>query len=107
MFSARQAIADADLEPFPFEDSQGVLRELPHMKALTLDQGIRILRHGEIKEVVDELVPGLGTEIATWPAHVIEDWVSAWRKHSGVTLPGGEPGKSSNTSPSSLNTAAP
>jgi hypothetical protein len=105
MFSARQAISDADLEPFVFEDSQGRQRQVPHMKALTLDQGLRLLTNGEVKEVLDEVAPEVGTEVATWPAHVIETFFQAWQAHSGVVVDG-EPGKSSTSSPSSPSTAA-
>ena len=106
MFSAKQISDSAQLEPFQFQNLEGEPRELPHMKMLSLDQGMRILADAELEQVINEVAPGLGTEIAHWPAHVIEGFVVAWQKHSDVMLPGGEPGKSSAPSTSSPSTAA-
>jgi hypothetical protein len=105
MFSAQQAINDASLAPFSFEDSKGQVREVPHMKALSLEQGERLLLHGEVKEVLDEVAPEVGTEVATWPAHVVEDFFREWQAHSDVQFED-EPGKSSASSPRSASTAA-
>lgn len=103
-FSAKRSRDDANLEPFPFENLDDEPRSVPHMKMLALKQSLRILLDGEFEEVLNEVEPGLGTEIASWPSHVIEDFVQEWLTHSGVERPGGEPGKPSPPSPSSKST---
>jgi len=108
-FSVRQAIADADLAPFPIEDAHGVTRELPHLKALTARQLLRLLRDGEIEEVLTEVGtdPELVAQIGDWPGHVLEPLLADWMEHSDVRLPGGAPGKSRPSSASSTSTPPP
>ncbi len=104
-FSAKKSRDSAQLEPFPFENLDGEPREAPHLKTFSLDDGERIIAAGKFREVLDEVSPGLGTEIASWPSHVVEDFMQAWLDHSGIVLPGGEPGKSSESSTTSASTA--
>lgn len=105
MFSARKA-ATSKLEPFDFENLDGEPRQIPHVKTLSVDQGQRILADGDLT-VIDEIAPGMGTEISSWPAHVVEEFTRAWMAHSGIVLPDGSPGKSSTYSPSSPSTGRP
>ncbi len=105
-FSAKQSRAAVQLEPFHFANMDDEPRQVSHMKELSLDQAMRVLVDGELEDVLNEVVPGLGTEIAGWPSYVIEDFVKAWQAHSDVVLPGGEPGKPSTSSASSASTAA-
>lgn len=107
-FSVKQAIADADLEPYPYEDAQGIARTLPHMKLLSARQLYRVLREGDLVGVLTEVgVDQVEAEaIDGWPGHVIEPFLLDWMKHSDVELPGGEPGKSPSSSPSSKSTPA-
>lgn len=105
-FSVRQAIADADLAPFPFEDADGVDRELPHMKQLSASQLMRLLRDGEVAEVLAEagVDPAIGEAMTNWPGHVLEPFLAEWMEHSDVRFPGGEPGKSASSTRSSTST---
>lgn len=105
-FSVRQAISDADLAPFPFEDAEGVARELPHMKQLSANQLMRLLRDGQLVEVLTELNadPKVVEAISDWPGHVLEPLLQEWMTHSDVQMPGGEPGKSPASTRSSTST---
>ncbi|MEU6204594.1 hypothetical protein ABZ814_13515 [Micromonospora musae] len=105
-FSVRQAIDDADLKPFEFEDADGTLRSIPHMKTLTPRQGVRALYDGQIEEVLAEVAPDVAPLFMDLPAHVVEKLMTAWMEHSDVQMPGGAPGKSAQSSPSSPSTAA-
>lgn len=105
MFSVKQAIDDADLAPFPFQDADGNTRELPHLKLLSPNQGVRAL-NGDLKVLAEiGIDEDLAEALADWPSHVIESLLMAWMKHSDVQIPGGEPGKSPKSLPSSPNTA--
>lgn len=105
-FSVRQAIDDADLAPFVFEDADGEVRQLPHMKTLTPRQGLRIFYDGAVEEVLTEVAPGVAPLFLDLPSHVVEQLMAAWMEHSEVRMPGGEPGKSGPSSLSSPSTAA-
>lgn len=107
MFSIKQAVASASakLPPFPFEDADGVARELPHLKLLSVELGERILR-GDFA-VLEEIGadPAVVAQIPKWPAHAVEALIKEWMAHSDVRVPGGAPGKSPTASPSSRSTA--
>lgn len=107
-FSVQRAIADADLEPFPFEGAEGEPLQLPHMKAFSANQLERLLNRGEVLEVLAEVEadPAIVGSIADWPGHVLEGLVRAWADHSDVQL-AGSPGKPQKSSPSSPSTAKP
>lgn len=108
-FSVRQAISDADLAPFPFEDADGGQRELPHMKVLSAVQLMRLLRDGQLAEVLAEVDadPAVAEAMTSWPGYVLEPFIQAWMEHSDVKFPGGEPGKSPSSTPSSTPTRQP
>lgn len=105
-FSVRQAIADADLEPYQFEDADGVDQTLPHMKVLSAAQLMRLLRDGQVSEVLAEVGvdPAVAEAMTDWPGHVLEPFIADWMEHSDVRMPGGEPGKSRTSTPSSTAT---
>lgn len=106
MFSVRKVISDTDLTPFPFEDAGGVDRELPHLKGLSANQLLRLIRDGQLVEVLAEVGadPAVVEGVANWPGHVLEPLLQAWMEHSDVRMPGGEPGKSPSSTPSSTST---
>lgn len=108
-FSVRQAITDADLAPFPFEDAEGEQRELPHMKVLSASQLMRLLRDGQVAEVLGEVGadPAVAEAMTNWPGYILEPFIKAWMEHSDVVMPGGEPGKSPSSTPSSTSTRQP
>ena len=105
MFSIKDTIANASLPPFPFEDIDGNPQEFPHLKALSLELGMRAL-NGDLTGLEEVGVdPALIAQIPTWPAHAAEALILDWMAHSDVHLPGGAPGKSPTASPSSRSTA--
>lgn len=108
-FSVRQAISDADLAPFPFEDATGEQRELPHLKVFSASQLMRLLRDGQVADVLGEadVDPAIVEAMENWPGHVLEPFIEAWMEHSDVRFPGGEPGKSASSTPSSTSTRQP
>lgn len=107
MFSLKQHISDSDLEPFQFEDSDGEICELPHVKALTPRQGMRMLVDGDVEGVLTEVAPDVGAMILDLPTHAAEALVRAWMEHSDVVTPDGQPGKPLSSSRSSASTRAP
>lgn len=106
-FSVRKAITDADLASYPFEDADGVARELPHAKLLSPRQAFRVLADGDLGGVLKEVGtdPTVADAIMDLPSHVVELLIRDWFEHSDVQFPGGEPGKSEKPSPSSVSTA--
>jgi hypothetical protein len=84
MFDAQRAVAELDLEPFPYKDVNGVEQQLPHIKMLSPEQGYRVLYEGAFVEVLDELAAGQGTALAKLPSAVIEQLFGEWMEHSGI-----------------------
>lgn len=85
-FSVKQAVADLDLPPFPYEDAAGKAQQLPHVKMLSPAQAYRVLAEGAFAEVINELAPGQGDAIADLPSAVIEELFAAWMGHSEIEL---------------------
>lgn len=101
MFSVQQTIADANLEPFEYLDSDGNKRAVPHLKSVSLALATRMEAGDET--AFDDIQPGLGDEISNMPGFAAAAFIHAWREHSGVAE-----GESDASSPSSEgNTAGP
>lgn len=82
-FSVKQALADLDLPPFPYEDAKGETQQLPHVKMLSPEQAFRVLYHGDYANVINEL-GGQGDALAALPSAVLEQLVNEWLKHSDI-----------------------
>jgi hypothetical protein len=101
-FSARQALADLDLRHFEFEDMDGVLRHLPHLKLLNAAQLNKALEgdlEGALKGMVD---PAALAALLAMPVGVQAPLALAWIAHAEAA-----PGESPDSSPSSASTASP
>jgi hypothetical protein len=102
-FSAKQAIAALELEPFEYEDADGVLQQLPHVKSLSPAHATRVIVDGDFIGVLNEVAPGQGDSVGRLPTAVVEQLVAAWIEHGGISL--ASPGKRQKPSPSTTSTA--
>lgn len=85
MFSAKQTLADLDLKPFPFEDLDGVVRELPHLKSVGSHLLDKIF-DGSLFEVVNELADeDTAAAVAAMPIGVATELAREWLAFSGLT----------------------
>ena len=102
MFDARQALADLNLEPYLFTDTNGVVRQLPHLKSLTTADVTRIYEGDALEVLPQVLSADAWTAISTLPVAALPALVADWAKHAEAA-----PGESAASSSSSASTARP
>lgn len=101
-FSARQALADLDLRPFPFEDMDGVVHHLPNLKLLNANQLTKAL-DGDLEEALKDVADQAAlAALLAIPVGVQVQLGQAWMAHAEAA-----PGESVDSSPSSASTASP
>lgn len=102
MFDVRKSIADLSLPPYLFTDLDGIVRQLPNVKLLTLGQAAAIY-DGDAMEVLPKVLdPETWAAISAVPAAVVPALVTDWVAHSEAS-----PGESAASSGSTVSTAGP
>jgi hypothetical protein len=102
-FSVRKTVADMNLEPFEFEDMDGVMQELPNLNGMNT---------GEAKDLLDLLdsdpmaaIKQLIPTVADMPLGALMPLAKAWMAHCEAQP--GESEASSSSKPSTARSSKP
>lgn len=102
MFDVRSTMADLALEPYLFTDTDGVVRQLPHLKTLTITD-VNGIYEGDALEVLPKVLPAdAWSAVSKVPMAALLELIADWVKHAEIA-----PGESAASSPSTASTARP